>query len=658
MKRYLLICLLLPLSSLAQTLPVKTYDICVYGATSGGVIAAYNAAAQGKKVVLIATGNHVGGLSSGGLGYTDIGNKYVVKGLALDFYRRVGKHYGKLEQWIFEPHVAEDIFREYLKHKNITVIYGHSLIKTDLSIKKIGITIKGISLHPSLTDKEPDIRIAAKVFIDCSYEGDLMAKAKVPYIVGREANSRYNETYNGVELRDKHQFADGVDPYKALGDPKSGLLWGISSDILKPNGTGDRRVQTYNVRVCLSNDPANMIPVTRPADYDSTHYELYLRMIHYKAPTSLPMYISMMPNHKTDINNNGAFSTDMIGVNYDYPDGDEATREKIVQMHKSYTQGLFYFLGHDARIPENIRKQMLQWGYPKDEYTDNGNWTPQIYVREARRMIGRYVMTQANCEAKTTVDDGIAMAAYTMDSHNAERIVTNGMVKNEGDVQVGGFGPYPISYRAITPEHVFNLLVPVCLSASHIAYGSIRMEPVFMVLSQSAAQAAIYAIDHRTTVQKVNVKDIQKALRENPLADGSTPDIIIDDNDKKQVTTAGKWITGKNGYGPTVLISDTAGTSIKTVKYSYPVTKPGLYKIYTYSSTENKTPFRVDVSNGSLTKTLTIDPGETEVEGQTSGEWVSLGEYQMQAGRINIKISTIHPTDKIHADAVLLVPDR
>lgn len=658
MKRYLLICLMLPLASLAQTPPVKTYDICIYGATSGGVIAAYTAAAQGKKVILIATGSHVGGLSSGGLGYTDIGNKYVVTGLALDFYRRVGRHYGKLEQWIFEPHVAEDIFREYLKHKNITAIYGHSLVKTDLSIKKTGITIKGIILHPSLTDKAPDIRIAAKVFVDCSYEGDLMAKARVKYTIGREANSQYNETLDGVELRDKHQFADGVDPYKILGDPKSGLLWGISSDTLKPNGTGDHRVQTYNVRVCLSNDPANSIPITRPADYDSTHYELYLRMIHYKAPTSLPMYISMMPNHKTDINNNGPFSTDMIGVNYDYPNGDEATREMIIRMHKSYTQGLFYFLGYDERVPENIRQQMLQWGYPKDEYTDNGNWTPQIYVREARRMIGRYVMTQANCEGKTTVNDGIAMAAYTMDSHNAERIVVNGMVKNEGDVQVGGFGPYPISYRAITPGNVTNLLVPVCLSASHIAYGSIRMEPVFMVLSQSAAQAAVWAIDHHTAVQKVNVKEIQKALRDNPLADGSTPDIVIDDNDKRHVSTTGKWITGKDGYGPTKLISDTTDVSVKTVKYSHAITKAGPYKIFTYSSAENKTSFRVDINNGRYRKTLIVNPGETEIEGQTSGEWISLGEYEMQAGQVSVKISAIHPADKIEADAVLLVPGR
>ncbi|MFB9843713.1 FAD-dependent oxidoreductase [Mucilaginibacter ginsenosidivorans] len=659
MKGFLLICLFLPLAALSQTGPAKTYDICVYGATSGGVIAAYTAAAQGKKVILIATGSHVGGLSSGGLGYTDIGNKYVVTGLALDFYRRVGQHYGKLEQWIFEPHVAEDIFRDYLKRHNITVIYGHSLTAVDLSIRKFGIRIRNLSLHPTLSNKKPDIKIAANQYIDCSYEGDLMAKARVKYTVGREANSQYNETYDGVELRDKHQFADGVDPYKVLGDPKSGLLWGISSDTLKPNGTGDHRVQTYNVRVCLSNDPANSIPITRPADYDSTHYELYLRMIHYKAPTSLPMYISMMPNHKTDINNNGAFSTDMIGVNYDYPDGDEATREKIIQLHKNYTQGLFYFLGHDQRVPENIRRQMLQWGYPKDEYTDNGNWTSQIYVREARRMIGRYVMMQANCEGKITVNDGIAMAAYTMDSHNAERIVTNGMVKNEGDVQVGGFGPYPISYRAITPTNVTNLLVPVCLSASHIAYGSIRMEPVFMVLSQSAAQAAVYAIDHHTTVQKVNVTDIRKSLRENPLADGRTPDILLDDNDSKHVKTNGKWTVGHGGYGPTVLISDTTGSSIKTVKYSHPVTKSGAYKIYTYSSSGNKTPFSVNISTGSVVKNLTINPADTEIEGQTSGEWTSLGEYQLKAGKaVSIKISTIHPADKIEADAVLLVPGR
>lgn len=656
--KYIFLCLLLSsLFCFSQPKLSKSYDICIYGATSGGVIAAYTAAEQGKKVVLIATGSHVSGLSSGGLGYTDIGNKYVVTGLALDFYRKVGQHYGKLEQWIFEPHVAENIFLGYLKNKNITVIYNHGLV----SVNKSHAIITSIKLHKTYSNTGATLNVEAKVFIDCSYEGDLMAKAGVSYFVGREANTKYGETYNGVELRDKHQFADGVDPYKTPGDPKSGLLWGISSDTLKPNGTGDSRVQTYNVRVCLTNDPANRIAITRPNDYDSTRYELYFRMIKNKKPTELPFVVSMMPNHKTDINNNGAFSTDMIGVNYKYPDGDEATRRKIIETHKNYTQGLFYFLGHDPRVPENIRQLMLQWGYPKDEYTDNGHWTPQIYVREARRMIGAYVMTQANCESKTTVNDGIGMAAYTMDSHNAERIIVNGMVKNEGDVQIGGFGPYPLSYRAIVPKpnECTNLLVPVCLSASHIAYGSIRMEPVFMVLSQSAAQAAIYAIDHHTPVQRVDVNAVKKILSSNPLANGSTPDILVDDNDKTHVTTKGNWLTSKNGYGPTVLNSDTSQAGPKSVKYNPEIKKAGKYSVYIYSSSGNKKSFQIDVFDGKQDTRIIVDPARLQVEGQTSGEWTPLGKYSLPIGRSAwVKVSTIHPADGIQADAILFVPER
>ena len=659
MKRFVLFLFVLPLLGICQTAPVKTCEICIYGATSGGVIAAYTAAVQGKKVILIAADEHIGGLSSGGLGYTDIGNKYVVTGLALDFYRRVGKHYGKLEQWIFEPHVADSIFRLYLDNKNIQLITSQEIGYVKLDIKKDHIRIQGLDLRSVKAGDTSKISIIAKQYIDCSYEGDLMAKAKVPYFVGREANSIYGETLDGVELRDKHQFPDGVDPYKIIGDPKSGLLWGISSDTLKPNGTGDKRVQTYNVRICLSDDPNNSIPITRPADYDSTHYELYLRLIHYKAPTDLPMYISDMPNHKTDINNNGAFSTDLIGLNYDYPDGNSETRQQIIQMHRSYTQGFLYFLGHDPRVPENIRAKMLRWGYPKDEYLTTDHWTPQVYVREARRMLGAYVMTQANCEGKTTVNDGIAMAAYTMDSHNAERIVVNGMVKNEGDVQVGGFGPYPISYRSITPKHVSNLLVPVCLSASHIAYGSIRMEPVFMVLSQSAAQAAIYAIDHKVYIQNVDVNAIRYTLRTNPLADGSMPDILVDDNDKASARTTGKWLSGKDGYGPTVLIADTSSKQPKSVKYLPVIKKAGRYTVYAYASSENKTPVRMEIFDGKNKNTVNMEPGKLNVEGQTSGEWLKIGTYKFQAGKQDyVRLSTIQASDKAQADAILLVPER
>src|SRR5690606_23293193 len=322
--------------------------------------------------------------------------------------------------------------------------------------------------------------------------GDLMARAGVSYRVGREDNSEYNETINGVQLMDGHQFPDGIDPYKTPGKPRSGLLWGISDEKLLPNGTGDKKVQAYNYRICLTSDPDHQISITRPEDYDPSRYELLLRLFEafpHKRKLNDYFIWSHMPNRKTDINNRGPFSTDMIGMNYGYPDGSYEERERIIRDHTVYTKGLLYFFAHDPRAPQRLRDEMRQWGYPKDEYVEYGHWTPQLYIREARRMVGSYVMTQHNCQGREVVADGVGMAAYTMDSHNTQRIVVDGMVKNEGNVEIGGFGPYPISYRALTPkaEECRNLLVPVCLSATHIAFGSIRMEPVFMVLAQSAA---------------------------------------------------------------------------------------------------------------------------------------------------------------------------
>ena len=388
------------------------------------------------------------------------------------------------------------------------------------------ITIENAAAPSASTNKT----ITAKMFIDCSYEGDLMAKAGVSYMVGRESNSTYNETYDGVQLMDGHQFPDGVDPYKIPGDSTSGLLWGISNNKLQPAGSGDKKVQAYNYRLCLSNDPENSIPITKPEGYDSTKYELLLRVLAKKPAKSLGAFLSigLMPNHKTDINNNGPFSTDMIGMNYNYPEANYNTRAEIDKEHEIYTKGLLWFIGHDPRMPQYLRTEMQQWGYPKDEYRDNNNFTPQLYIRESRRMIGDYVMTQANCQGQTKVNDGIAMAAYTMDSHNCERLVVNGMVKNEGNVEIGGFGPYPVSYRSLIPKaaECKNLYVPVCLSASHIAYGSIRMEPIFMVLGQSSAAAACIAIDKHETVQQVDVQQLQELLKQNPLMDGSTPEVL------------------------------------------------------------------------------------------------------------------------------------
>src|SRR5688572_12860852 len=538
-------------SNTAFAQQVTRVDICIYGGTSAGVIAAYTAKKMGKSVLVIEPGKHLGGLSSGGLGFTDIGNKYAISGLALDFYRRIGKHYGKFEQWIFEPHVAENLFNEYIQRAKAEVLFLYRLKE----VNKIRNELKEIIIENSLQPlTNTDRKIEAKVFIDCSYEGDLMAKAGVSYIVGRESNTLYKETYNGVQVRDKHQFLDGIDPYKIKGNPESGLLWGISPEPVAPQGTGDKKVQAYNFRICLTSDPANQIFITRPEGYDSTRYELLLRVLEKEPnrPFNLILKPDLMPNKKTDINNNGPFSTDMIGMNYDYPESSYEKRAEIQKAHELYNKGLLYFIGHDQRMPKHLRDEMLRWGYPKDEYADNGNWSPQMYVREARRMIGSYVMTQANCEGKEVVPDAVGMAAYTMDSHNCSRVVIEKdgvkMVKNEGDVQVGGFPPYPISYRSLLPKETEckNLLVPVCLSASHIAYGSIRMEPVFMVMGQSAAVAASLAIDKKTSVQQVDVKQIQRILKSKPLADESPADILIDDEDKNNIVQQGNWIKNKD----------------------------------------------------------------------------------------------------------------
>jgi hypothetical protein len=506
---YVLVFAALPNAGRTQT--DTSVDICVYGGTSAGVIAGYAAKRLGNTALVIEPGGQVGGMTTGGLGETDIGNKDAITGLARDFYRRVGARYGQTESWTFEPHVAEAVFRDYIREADLPVWYHYRLKQ----VEKNGTTITAIVLQRSGLATGPLLRkVHAKVFIDCSYEGDLMAASGASYVTGREANSLFNETYDGWQLRGKHQFPDGIDPYRKPGVPSSGLLWGISSDAPDSTGAGDRRIQAYNFRICLTDDPANRLPIGRPANYNPDHYALLLRLIAARPEAGLSAYLNIngMPNHKTDINNNGPFSTDMIGMNDDYPDASYEKRERIWKAHAAYTKGLLYFLGHDPRVPQTLRTEMLRWGYPKDEFVSTGHWTPQLYIREARRMRGEYVMTEANCVGKANVMDGIGMAAYTMDSHNCGRLVVHGMVKNEGDVQIGGFGPYPVAYRSIVPRagECSNLLVPVCLSATHIAYGSIRMEPVFMVLGESAAVAAHLAIGEGQPVQQINIIELRR----------------------------------------------------------------------------------------------------------------------------------------------------
>ncbi|MBL8793505.1 MAG: FAD-dependent oxidoreductase [Planctomycetia bacterium] len=513
-------------SPAAEPAPVKV-DVCVYGGTAAGVIAAVKTAQLGKSVVLIEPSKHLGGMTSGGLGWTDFGNKGAIGGMSRDFYRRLGKHYGKEEAWTFEPHVAEQVLKDLIAENKVRVLYEHRLG----TVEKKGARITKLILDHAPPDEDGAPRakpqavgavvVEALMFMDCTYEGDLLAKAKVGYHVGREAVAQYNESLNGIRANTpKHQFLVKVDPFVKPGDPASGLLPLIQpGDGGKP-GDGDASVQAYNFRMCLTKKESNKLPIRAPVAYDPKRYELLARNLEAlvadgKQPTlRMLLKIDMVTPEKTDINNQGAVSTDHIGANYDYPNGDWETRNRIWKDHIHYMRGLFYFLSSSARVPEGVQKEMLAWGLCKDEFQDTQGWPHQLYVREARRMVGRYVVTQNDCEHKTTIEDSVGLGAYNMDSHNCQRLVKNGAAINEGDVQVGPKGPYAIPYRAITPkaEECENLLVPVCLSSSHIAYGSARMEPVFMVLGESAALAANQAIDAKQSVQEIDYPKLRQAL--------------------------------------------------------------------------------------------------------------------------------------------------
>jgi len=658
-KTFFLLLFVIPVFGFGEIREVSV-DICIYGGTSAGVIAAYTAAKAGKKVVIIEPGKRLGGLSSGGLGMTDIGNKYVVTGLALDFYRKLGNYYGNLENWIFEPKVALSIFNDYVKSANIDVVYNRQLIH----VHKEGLNIQSILV--ANLDKEigRQLKVKAKMFMDCTYEGDLLAKAGASYIVGREDNSKYNETLSGVQLLKGHQLPDGVDPYRVKGDPSSGLLWGVSNETLKPNGTGDKKVQAYNYRIALTNDPANRVPITEPDNYDRERYQLLVRQKEIQPWKGLnDVFIwSLMPNNKTDINNRNGMSTDMIGANWKYPEADYHKRKQIIKAHEDYTKGLLYFVGNDPAVPEFIRKQMKEWGYPKDEYLDNNHWSPQLYIREARRMVSDVVMTQHHCQGMEVVDDGIAYAAYTMDSHNCDRLVVDGMVKNEGNVEVGGFPPFPISYRTIVPKktEVNNLLVPVCLSASHIAFGSIRMEPVFMVLAQSAAVAASLAIDQKIAVQDVEVADIKKVLKENPKADYRQPDVLVQVTDTENIEVVGEWETVPlKGYGKHYFKNSLA-TDNEFIKFNFDTeASVGKYNVYYYypRTVDDVELVNMELFNGREAKPVSLNLKEVEISGQTTSTWVKVGEFDFHFERNPyVKVFSSKKDGTVPANAILLVP--
>ncbi len=518
------------------------HDVVVYGGNSAAVIAAVQAKVMGKSVIVVSPDRHLGGLTSGGLGWTDTGNKAVIGGLARNFYHRVWKHYdqpstwkwqdraaygnkgqgtaaidgAERTMWIFEPSVAEKVFEDLVREHGIRVVRDEWLDRAKGVRKEAG-RIVSITTLAGRT-------YAGKMFIDATYEGDLMAAAGVSYHVGREANSVYGEEHNGVQtgvLHHRHHFGvlkEKVSPYVVPGDPRSGVLPRVSAAHPGDFGEGDSKVQAYCYRMCLTDHPENRIPFAKPAGYDPRQYELLAR-IYAAGWTETFGKFDPVPNRKTDTNNHGPFSTDNIGMNYDYPEASYERRREILKEHENYQKGWLYFITTDPRVPADVRESLGRWGLPKDEFRDNGGWPHQIYVREARRMTGQFVMTENHLRKRKPTPDSVGMGSYTIDSHNVQRYITpEGYVQNEGDIGVPLKEPYEIAYGSLVPKRgqADNLLVPVCVSSSHIAFGSIRMEPVFMILGQSAATAAVMAIDSGIPVQDVPYA----RLRERLLRDG------------------------------------------------------------------------------------------------------------------------------------------
>jgi hypothetical protein len=518
-------------------------DVIVYGGTSGAVTAAVQAARMDKSVIMVSPDKHLGGLSSGGLGFTDTGNKAVIGGLSREFYHRVYQHYQTEEawkwqerseygnkgqgtpaidgenrtMWIFEPHVAEKVFDNLVAESKVTVLRDEWLDRKDGVVMENG----RITSIGTLSGKT----FRGTMFIDATYEGDLMAAAGVDYHVGREANSVYGENWNGVQTgvyHHSHYFPpDGphVDPYYAPGEPSSGIIPRVSTDPPGEKGSGDKKIQAYCFRMCLSNHPDNQVPFPMPESYDASQYLGLLRLFKsgWHERNNFFTKFDEIPNRKTDTNNHGPFSTDNIGMNYEYPEASYAKRREIIKEHEVYQKGLMYFLANDPRVPEEIQNEINKWGLAKDEFQDNGHWPHQIYVREARRMQGAFVMTEHEVMGRSEVPGPVGMGSYTLDSHNVQRYITpEGYVQNEGDIGVSPPEPYQIAYGSLIPKkgQAANLLVPVAMSASHIAFGSIRMEPVFMILGQSAATAAVLSIDAGTSVQELDYQRLREQLLE------------------------------------------------------------------------------------------------------------------------------------------------
>ena len=697
-KKLSTLCLGFVLGLICVTAASKDVDVVIYGDTSAAIASAVQVKRMGKTVVVVAPHVHLGGLSSSGLGWTDSGKKEAIGGIAREFYHRVWRYYQGPEawswqkkddygnrgqgspaidgdrrtMWIFEPKVAEMIFESWVKENEIEVIRDEWLDREN-GVKTENGKIISISTLSGNT-------YTGKMFLDCTYEGDLLASAGVSYFIGREANSVYGETLSGVQTKNakKHQFSGMVDPFVKEGVPSSGLLARISDSGPGQEGSGDSKMQAYNFRVCLTQVEDNRLPFPKPDGYDASQYELLLRTLHMGSRHVFGKF-DPIPNSKTDTNNHGPFSTDNIGMNYDYPDGSYEQRKAIVAEHEQYQKGYFYFLSNDPRVPEDVRERMSRWGLAKDEFKDNGNWPHQIYVREARRMVGSFVMTELHLRDLKETPRSVGMGSYNMDSHNVQRYVAKdeqgrAYVLNEGDIQVNPGGPYEISYDSLIPKHgeCPNLLVPVCISSSHIAFGSIRMEPVFMILGQSAATAAVLSIESGLDVQSLPYEVLKEKLlmdgqvleleRKNIVSYGEGIDpsslsgVVIDD---EKIKFSGEWIRSSSlrpFIGSSYHHDGNTGKGMRSAEFPFQVERNGLHEVRVsflpHGNRAGEVRYEIDTAKGKQIVKL-----DQRRKSDGDNLWHSLGSFQFLAEqKYSVKVSNEDTEGFVIVDSVRIIP--
>jgi hypothetical protein len=618
-------------------------DVIIYGATSAGLVAAVQTHRMGRRAIVVEPGHWYGGMTTGGLGNTDAGNGLTIGGIAKEFYQRVQARYDGVAPspraapgFAFEPHVATAVFDDMLAEAGVTIYFGHRLAR--VSVRERQIT--DVVTHNGRVFQAP-------MYLDTSYEGDLMALARVRSVTGREGNGAYDERFNGVQLSDPRATAH-VSPYRVAGRPASGLLPGVVASV-PPNGTGDDSTQAYNFRMCLTR-AADRVPFPKPDGYDPADHELLWRYIERgnHGPFFGPQPIG---NGKSDVNNLGPFSTDHIGASHSYPTASYAARDAIVAEHRRYQQGLLWFLANDPRLPPAVHTAARAWGLAPDEFTATGGWPPQLYVREARRMVSSLVMTEHHALGRLRAAEPVGLASYAIDYHSCQRVVVGSWVANEGHLWADLPEPFPIGYRAIIPADCVNLLVPVCLSASHAAHGSIRMEPVFMILAQSAATAAVLAGSRGVAVQDLRYAELAPRL----LADGQVldwPGPLLDNSLSRGLTIRGEWVYGSElvgFYGPDYAHDGNTRKGFKQFQFNSALPRTGRYVVYMRwtASANRASSVPVDIVHANGVTTVRVD------QRTSGGEWVPLGAFTFRVGRMASVVIRTDGTDGfVVADAV------